>query len=47
MREEIFSFKTSLIDEYNGERNSLEEKAEFEIEVLKDGNAEKLDKIRL
>ena len=47
MREEIFSFKTKLIEEYNRERNSLEEEAEHEIEDLKDVNAERLDKIRI
>lgn len=28
MREEIFSFKTKLIEEYNRERNKLEDEAE-------------------
>jgi hypothetical protein len=32
MREDIFAFKTNLIDEYNRERNKLEEVAEHEIE---------------
>ena len=47
MREEIFSFKTKLIEEYNRERNKLEDEAEQQIECLKDENAEKLDKTRI
>ena len=38
MREEIFYFKSSLIEEYNIKRNKLEEEAEKEIEELKDVN---------
>lgn len=46
LRNEIFAYKTRLIEEYNRERNTMEEEAEFEIEGLKDANTDKLEKIR-
>ena len=47
MREEIFAFKTNLIEEYERDRSKLEELAEHDIEEQKDAQAERLERIKI